>query len=251
MNIHEAWWVDFFNGPFGELQLRDERVQATVRQVDRIVGSIGPAPRRILDAPCGAGRHSLELAQRGYDVVGIDFNPQVLAAARTTAEARGLNAVFQQHDLRHLDVDGEFDAVLCLWTSIGYFSELENEQSLLNLAKAVKPGGTLILDAVVLESLCPKFTARGWSWWGEGEDRVRVCEERTWDAEHARINVRWSFIQNQREETRDSSIRVYTCRELLSILERGGLSSFNCSSSSGGPFQIGSPGLWLEARKGG
>ena len=250
MNISDTWWVDFFDGPFGELQIRDQRVETTVREVDRIVSTIGPAPRRILDAPCGAGRHSLELARRGYDVVGIDFNPKVLAAAQATARARGLAAEFQQHDLRHLDANEEFDAVLCLWTSIGYFSDDENEQALLNLAKAVKPGGTLILDAVVLESLCLRFSGHEWWWWGEGEDRVRICEERTWDAERARINVRWTFIQNQREETRDSSIRTYTCHELLSILKRGGLSSFNCMGHTNTPFQIGSPKLWLEARKG-
>lgn len=220
-----------------------------MRDVDRIVSTIGPGPQKVLDAPCGAGRHSLELARHGYSVLGIDFNPNVLAAAQTTAQRHSLEAAFQQHDLRQLSFEEEFDTVLCLWTSVGYFSDAENETTLLNLARAVKPGGHLILDAVVLESLCPKFSARDWAWWGEGENRVRVCEERAWDAEHARVNVRWTFFQNQREETRDSSIRVYTCHELLSILKKAGLSTFNCLGYNWTPFQIGSPKLWLEARK--
>lgn len=249
MDTSETWWVDFFNGPFGELQVEDRRLEATARDVERIVSVIGPAPQRILDAPCGAGRHSIELSRRGYDVLGVDFNPNVLAAAQATAQSQGLEAVFEQHDLRQLNFEAEFDVALCLWTSIGYFSDVENEKALMNLAKALKPGGHLILDAVVLESLCPIFSARGWSWWGNDDDRVRVCEERTWDAEHARINVRWTFIRNQREETRDSSIRVYTCHELLNILKKGGLSTFNCLDSNGQPFRIGSSKLWLEARK--
>jgi 2-polyprenyl-3-methyl-5-hydroxy-6-metoxy-1,4-benzoquinol methylase len=161
MNIPETWWVDFFNGPFGELQVEDARSEATARDVERIVSVIGPARQRILDAPCGIGRHSVELARRGYDVLGIDFNPRVLDAAQTTAQSHGLDAAFQQHDLRQLSFEAEFDAALCLWTSIGYFSDLENEKALMNLAKALKPGGHLILDAVVLESLCPMFSARG------------------------------------------------------------------------------------------
>ncbi len=249
MTIPETWWVDFFNGPFGELQVRGERLAAAARDVERIVHTIGPAPLRVLDAPCGAGRHALELARRGYDVVGVDFNPNVLASAHTTAQTEGLELALQQHDLRQLSFDGEFDAVLCLWTSIGYFSDEDNERALLNLAKAVKPGGHLVLDAVVLENLCPQFSPRGWAWWGEGDNRVRVCDERTWDPEQARINVRWTFFRDQREETRDSSIRVYTCHELLSILKRGGLSTFNCLGPNWTPFQIGSTKLWLEARK--
>lgn len=128
MNISENWWVDFFNGPFGELQIEDTRVEATARDVDRIVGTIGTAPRKALDAPCGAGRHALELARRGYSVLGVDFNPNVLAAAQATAHSDGLDAIFQQHDLRQLSFAEEFDAVLCLWTSIGYFSDDENER---------------------------------------------------------------------------------------------------------------------------
>lgn len=249
MNASETWWVDFFNGPFGELQLEEARLEATARDIERIVSVVGPAPRRILDAPCGIGRHSVELARRGYDVAGLDFNPRVLEAARATTRSQGLEASFQQGDLRQLGFDEEFDAVLCLWTSIGYFSDVENEATLLNLARAVKPGGHLILDVQVFESLFPRFSAREWAWWGDADNPIRVCEERSWDAEHARINVRWTFIRNQHEETRDSSLRVYTCHELVSILKRGGLSSFNCLGGSWEPFRIGSSKLWLEARK--
>src|SRR5690606_35121679 len=147
--------------------LEDGRVQeagpqTTERDVERIVSRLGPAPRAVLDAPCGAGRHSLELAARGYDVLGIDFNPTVLAAARSAARARKLEAEFQLQDLRELNAEEQYDAVICLWTSIGYFSEEDNERVLLNLARAVKPGGHLFLDLVVLESLCAKFSPRDW-----------------------------------------------------------------------------------------
>jgi len=251
MDISESWWVDFFKGPFGDLQVQDGGPQATVADVDRIASVLGPAPQRILDAPCGAGRHTLELARRGYNVVGIDFNPTVLEAARAKSAEQNLAADFQLMDLRELSAEEEFDAAICLWTSIGYFSDSDNERALRNLAKAVKPGGHLILDAVVLESLCASFSPRGWAWWGEGDNRVRVCEERAWDAEHSRINVRWTFIQDQREQTRDSSIRVYTCHELITILRTCGISTFNCFGRHGEPFRIGSPKLWLEARKAG
>ena len=251
MDISESWWIDFFKGPFGDLQLQENRQQATVSDVDRIANVIGPAPQKILDAPCGTGRHALELARRGYRVLGIDFNPKLLEAARTKSDEQSLATDFQLADLREFSAEEEFDAALCLWTSVGYFSDSDNERMLHNLVKAVKPGGHLILDVVVLESLCPIFSTRGWSWWGEGDNRVRVCEERAWDAERSRINVRWTFIHDQREQTRDSSIRVYTCHELITILRAGGISTFNCLGKHGEPFQIGSPKLWLEARKAG
>ncbi len=130
----EAWWETFFKGPFGELQLLPLPVDTTQQDVERVTATLGGGTHRILDAPCGAGRHSLELARRGHQVVGIDFNPQVLEAARSRAQAEALLVDFRLQDLRRLRPSETFDAVTNLWTSFGYFSDAENQALLKNPA---------------------------------------------------------------------------------------------------------------------
>jgi 2-polyprenyl-3-methyl-5-hydroxy-6-metoxy-1,4-benzoquinol methylase len=73
---------------------------------------------RILDLPCGYGRHSNALADRGYQVTGLDLDAEHLAKARESARAR-----FREGDMREIDADlhGRFDAVINMFYSFGFF----------------------------------------------------------------------------------------------------------------------------------
>ena len=89
----------------------------TVREVAFLTAVLPlPAFRRVLDVPCGTGRHAAALGARGYAVVGVDLDPDVVAEAR----AAGVDArVGDMRDLSNLPAD--FDAVVCLWASFGHF----------------------------------------------------------------------------------------------------------------------------------
>ena len=66
-------------------------------------------PMRILDVPCGFGRHANRLAARGYDVVGVDLVAGFLERARAGAAAAGLRVDYRQADMRALEFVAEFD----------------------------------------------------------------------------------------------------------------------------------------------
>ncbi len=249
MSRNAEWWRTFFEGPFGDLQVRRAHHHSTDQDVARVARRLGAFPARILDAPCGAGRHSLALARQGHSVVGIDFNPHVLEVATATASEQGLDAEFRLGDLRALALDEQFDAVLCLWTSIGYFSDRENEAALRALAAALKPGGPLFLDTQVLESALPRFRERQWSWWGEGDQRIRVSEDVTWNYAQSRMEGHWYFDGPDRHEVRPFSLRIYSCRELLGMLGDAGLNDFRCLGDGDEEFRLGASRLWLEATK--
>lgn len=88
-------------------------------RVSRLRGGAGPG--RLLDVACGTGRHALELAAMGWQVTGVDYNPELIERARASAATRGLQIRFLEQDMRALDVDGRrFDVVTCLFDSIGY-----------------------------------------------------------------------------------------------------------------------------------
>ena len=98
---------------------------------------------RILDLACGAGRHAIELAKRGHDVVGVDISPHLIARAREAAHRQGVEIEFVCANIVDLDFDEEFDAVLNLWEgAIGYLAtDSENLQIFSVISTALRPGG--------------------------------------------------------------------------------------------------------------
>lgn len=109
--------------------------------------------RRILDVPCGRGRHATRLADLGYIVMAADRDPAAVDAARTALAGRG-TAV--RADLRDLGpCGGPFDAIVNLWQSFGMFDDAENEAVLRGMARRVRPGGRIVVDVYDLDRFVP------------------------------------------------------------------------------------------------
>lgn len=104
---------------------------------------------KILDAACGTGYHSVMLTQAGFDVLAADGAEEMLAKTRRNAEDRGVELPTQLADWRTLseDIDGTYDAILCLGNAFTHlFSEEERVQALGQFRKVLRPGGLLVLD---------------------------------------------------------------------------------------------------------
>jgi SAM-dependent methyltransferase len=101
----------------------------------------------ILDLACGSGRHSLELARRGYITTGADINRHALQVATDEAKRRGLDAWFIELDLRELsNLEGTFDGVLLFWQTFGFFSGEARVGIFRELHRLIRPSGRLIID---------------------------------------------------------------------------------------------------------
>lgn len=139
----------------------DEEVftQGTIGEVDFIEAEImGDKTTLILDIGCGTGRHSIELARRGYtNIVGVDLSDSQLVHAREKAADAGLKIDFRRGDARDLPFQEEFDLAIMLCE--GGFSLMETDEMnfaiLQNAAKALKPGGKFIFTT--LNALFPLF----------------------------------------------------------------------------------------------
>lgn len=133
----------------GASYLRYSFTKGTEQEVDFLIGALGLAPgTRVLDAGCGPGRHSLDLAHRGMEVVGVDLAFPFLEVARDTPG--GSRAGFVQGDVRRLPLrPGSFDAAICLCQGgFGLLGGSEDEGAALGeLARALRPGGRLALTA--------------------------------------------------------------------------------------------------------
>lgn len=106
---------------------------------------------RLLDVPCGIGRHASPLAATGYDVLGIDRDSEAIRRARATASP---GVTYHVGDIGRLDeLPSHFDGVLCLWQSFGFGSDEENLETLSSMGRRLRPGGRLLLDVYNAEAL--------------------------------------------------------------------------------------------------
>jgi SAM-dependent methyltransferase len=149
--------------------------------------------------------------------------------------------------MRRLEAVEEYDAALCFFGSFGYFADDENLDFLRRIARALRPGGRLLLDTHVTESLYPKFRERDWSWMRQ-EPPVRVVEERRMDIDSGRVESVWTFLTPEGITSRSLSIRVYGLRELRTVLRSAGFSAFHAlETGTGEPFRLGSSRLAMVA----
>ncbi|MEA3062125.1 MAG: hypothetical protein QOJ94_1906, partial [Sphingomonadales bacterium] len=153
-SVPADWYRKFFTAPVNAFWETMVPEAATAADLAFLHLHIPPSPARLLDVPCGAGRHSLALARGGYRVTGIDLS--VDAIDRATAAGKDLTVDFRRGDMRSLDLADRFDAVLCLGNSLSYFPAQEMRTFIASLAERVANGGRLILDtSCCAESLFP------------------------------------------------------------------------------------------------
>jgi 2-polyprenyl-3-methyl-5-hydroxy-6-metoxy-1,4-benzoquinol methylase len=192
---------------------------------------------RVLDMACGTGRHSHELARRGFEVVGVDISPDLLAIAEADAEAESLSASFVAADLRELAFDAEFDFVLNLNDgAIGYFeTEEENHRTFEVIAAALRPGGGNLLqlpNVLYAETHLPQVT------WIAGEGMVELIDHR-WEPRTRYLEGSTMPILVGEVFEGVSPIpfrqRLYSVDELTGIYESVGMSLANVFRGTGKP----------------
>src|SRR2546428_8376179 len=179
-------WRSWF-GP-GYLALYDdylaERTPVEIDQLEALL-TLRP-PRRILDLPCGQGRHAIELARRGYDVTGADLSPYLLEVAEERGRARGVRVRWLSADMRRPIAGETFDVVLNLFTSLGYFAHEADDRKVVRAASAMLgPGGHFVLELINGERVMNHFQEREWFTVGQ----AAVVERRSLDRPARRMVV--------------------------------------------------------------
>ena len=124
----------------------------TVAQYVKDIAKLSPGSK-VLDAGCGLGRISVELASLGLDVTGVDIIQSELDAAQDSAEAEGVELTLINHDLRTFHAPNQFDCAINLFTSFGYCDTIEEDMQILhNIADSLKAGGTFIMECTSRET---------------------------------------------------------------------------------------------------
>src|SRR5262245_18736182 len=212
------------------------------------------ASARMLDAPCGFGRHSIELGRLGYRVTGVDFIETELDRAGQPAPEAGVSLTLACQDIRDMEFPAEFDLAVNLFSSIGYFPDDEDRLVVYRFRRALKPGGMFVLDTrnrdQLVRSLPPEERKRvnGWT--------LRI--ENSFDPATSRWKARWFRLrrapgkgkEGAQELIGESEIRLYSAHELSAMLRPERWSRVELYGGlDGTPFSLDAPRLVLVAWK--
>jgi 2-polyprenyl-3-methyl-5-hydroxy-6-metoxy-1,4-benzoquinol methylase len=143
--MQQTWFKDWFNSPYYH-QLyfhRDDKEAADF--IDNLINYLKPMPdSTMLDVACGKGRHSLQLAEKGFDVTGIDLSDDSINEALLSA---GDRLHFYKHDMRLPFWINYFDYAFNFFTSFGYFrTRREHDNAIRTIAQAIKANGIFVMD---------------------------------------------------------------------------------------------------------
>jgi SAM-dependent methyltransferase len=218
---------------FYEEMLTPER---TVRDVDAICRllalEIGQA---VLDLGCGHGRISNALARRGARVTGVDASAYFLDRARKEATACGVDVTYVEGDMRSVPWDRAFDAVLLWFTTFGYFGDADNERVLQQAAKALKPGGRLLIEQINRMSLLRNGVPTNFVV-PRGDDLLLDRVE--YDGLTDRNITERIMVRNGRVTRAKFFVRLYGPSEFSSLLRDAGFRSFEFFGENGEPFAL-------------
>jgi len=126
---------------------------AEAQAVAQLLSKLAPSAQTVLDVACGTGEHARHLqAEHGYVVHGLDIEPAFVELAR----AKLPDSQFWEGDMTNFDLGVRFDAILCLFSSIGYLCDLEKvEMALRRFRQHLEPGGLVMVE--------PWFTPESWN----------------------------------------------------------------------------------------
>lgn len=221
------------------LNIKDQSwVEDTQRQVDFLIEKLGLiGGERILDLACGFGRHSLELARRGFDVTGVDITPDYIKYASEQSKNENLSAMFICSDIRDVSFENEFDIVLNMADgAIGY---LENDEENLKIfavvSKALRSGGKHFMDIMNRSYAETHFPCKLW----DAGEKCLTLSNFEWNSEtktliYGQLDYHYGEALPKPEMTEGNPIRLYSLDEIKKIFSSLGMEVYDSYSDFGG-----------------
>jgi SAM-dependent methyltransferase len=220
-------WESFFDAQYVLTYVPlqpDDRSRREAISAARLVG-LSPGSR-VLDVPCGYGRHAVPLTVEGYRVVGLDWSPtQIAEARRRGGPAHGPFLV--RADYRRIPLaDGVFDAALTLLSSLGYSDEDGDRAMLREIRRVLRPGGRLLLETNHRDRLPPRSPWREWYPLPDGS--FLLAESRV-DRVAGTVELTHTYLPaGQPPQARTIRWRAYSATELVRMLADAGFGEIAC-----------------------
>lgn len=238
----EGFWIDLQAVLFD-----DARLAGTREEIDGILSLTGILPpATVLDLACGLGRHSLELARRGYRVTGVDECTAYLEQAEQGSEEEGLHVEWVEADMHLYTPSDPADLILCLYSSIGYRSEADDRQLMATAYSALRPDGALVIELMSQETFVEGIVTK--DSFREGD--TFIDRRIFWDGAGL-VRMDWEVRPpDERVRRYPTEFRLYNREELVTMLRETGFGDIDSFGSlHGSHFSGDSEMLVLLARK--
>ena len=209
------WWRDYFGADFFQLHVDLFPEELSRREVAGMLELLRvPSDARILDVPCGWGRHTALFAEQGYDVVGADLSYELLRRGD-----RG--AWYVAADVRALPfADASFDVVINVFTSLGLFlDDAEDLAALREAWRLLEPGGRLLLESMHRDDVVADYAERD-RWMLPDGTEVRV--RRRFDAVSGVSHERLQWRRGEERGRKQHALRLRTATEIAALLRAAG-----------------------------
>lgn len=244
------WYRDFFKDVALDVWRDAIPAAQTQREVEFLERALRlRAGARVLDVPCGAGRLTLPLQERGLHMTGVDLADEQIAEARRQSAAghRTAGIEWRQADIRDLPWESAFDAAFCFGNSFGYLDRDGTRAFVAALARALKPGARFAMDTgMVAETILPGLRDRDETQIGD----VRFIEDNTYYADTSCLETRYTFVRGGVSQTRAGLHWIYTIGEVTRMLADAAMAVLALHGSmEEKPFAIGDRLLYLVAGK--
>ena len=239
----ETFWQTVYPYMFPE-----QRIAAAPEEVRQLLALTGFQGQTILDLCCGPGRHSVDLAKRGYQVTGVDRTQFLLDRARERAAHAGANVEWVRQDMREFVRPASFDLALSLFTSLGYFETSAEERRVLrNVLSSLKSGAMFVVDMASKERLAQIWMPTGSQTFPDG---TVLFERREVYDDWSRVRQEWTLVKNGHAQSFSFTHSVYSGRELKTELLETGFGEVRLYGDlEGAPFAPGASRLIAVARK--
>jgi len=242
------WFREFFDEFYDDTHREIEDLTTGI-EVAGVVAWLDLAPgSRVLDVPCGSGRHAVELAARGMDVTGFDLSPRMLERAQARARSRGVTVRWVLGDMRRLPFEGAFDAVVNLFNSFGYFGDEEDRRALAGMVAALRPGGRLLLDLPNRDAYVSQVPP---AYWDETPTHWVLCSFR-FDSGTGTAVTDYTYVPKAGgpPQYRQTRVRWYTLPEIHAWLKEAGAAVTAVYGSwDAEPFDVDTPRMIVIARR--
>jgi len=144
----DEWFKEWFDTDEYLNVYRNRNEEDAKKLVDLILKNVNLKPNApVLDLACGAGRHSILFAEKGFDVTAVDLSRNLLSVAYKAAQESNVQVNFLRADLRRFSICTRFNLVINLFTSFGYFETDEQNFNIINTAyNQLNGGGFFVID---------------------------------------------------------------------------------------------------------
>ena len=222
---------------YGMVRAASQNTEGELEFIEHIFSSVAQRKvEAVLDVGCGAGRHSIPLALRGYQLTGIDASPHMLSVLSQKAESKGISIQTHRLDIQNIEFVNAFDAIICMNSVFGYLHTDEDIlQTLARFFNALKSGGVVIIDVMNYLSLFNHFKEVTTGEFTSGDVFVKWTVSHRIDEVHAIWYHDQFLVVNDAGKLYTShevhALRMLNFNELRRMLDETGFQSIQCFGS--------------------